>query len=341
MNGIAVNPKATATLPSFHPESDDDRIWIRCPQCSGPLGPVRYDTLASEKLPLRCSACLFLLAQEDGIWNALPNNRCKYFEQFVREYEFVRQKEGRGSHDPGFYLALPYEDTTRLNSWQWKIRARSFRHLQQRILPKLRHASHGYLRCLDLGAGNGWLSYRLAEMGHRPVAVDLLSNSFDGLGATKYYRAVLPKPFPCFQAELDRLPFGESQFDCALFAASFHYSENYARTLGEAIRCVRPRGVVLIIDSPRYSREEYGKKMVQERHIQFKKLYGFCSDSLLSHEFLTNESLEALAQQFALKWKREQPWYGLRWALRPYVARWKGRREPARFSVYIGEVPAR
>ena len=39
------------------------------------------------------------------------------------------------------------------------------------------------LRILDLGAGNGWMSYRLALQGHLPIAVDLLTNDRDGLGA--------------------------------------------------------------------------------------------------------------------------------------------------------------
>jgi SAM-dependent methyltransferase len=341
MNGTATSSAVVPRSPLPRAVADDECIWIRCPQCCMPLGPIRYDSLASEALRVRCSTCCFFLAQENEIWIALPNDRRKHFERFIREYELVRGREGRGSQDPGFYLALPYEDLTRMNRWQWKIRARSFHHLQNRILPRLLDRSRSRLRCLDLGAGNGWLSYRLAEMGHRPVAVDLLSNSFDGLGVARHYRAVLPKPFPCFLAELDHLPFGDGQFDCAIFAASFHYSENYEETLGEAIRCLKPGGAVVIVDSPWYSREEYGRRMVEERYGRFSQLYGFRGDSLASGEFLTNDRLQALKERCKLKWKCEQPWYGLRWALRPLVARWKGRREPARFNIYVGEVAAR
>jgi SAM-dependent methyltransferase len=105
----------------------------------------------------------------------------------------------------------------------------------------------------------------LAQLGHHPIAVDLQTNSFDGLGAAIHYQHSLPKLFPRFQAELDRLPFANGQFDCAIFNASFHYSENYDRTLAETIRCLRPGGTIVIADSPLYSREEVGLQLVEER----------------------------------------------------------------------------
>jgi hypothetical protein len=38
-----------------------------------------------------------------------------------------------------------------------------------------------------------------------PIAVDLLTNELDGLGAASHYSDKLPKLFPRFQTELDRL----------------------------------------------------------------------------------------------------------------------------------------
>ena len=39
------------------------------------------------------------------------------------------------------------------------------------------------IRVLDVGAGNSWLSHRLASFGHQVVAVDRLDDELDGLGA--------------------------------------------------------------------------------------------------------------------------------------------------------------
>ena len=55
---------------------------------------------------------------------------------------------------------------------------------------------------LDVGAGNGWLSSRLSELGHDAVAVDLDDDSGDGLGA-----GAGRKPFPLVQADFDAMPF--------------------------------------------------------------------------------------------------------------------------------------
>ena len=59
------------------------------------------------------------------------------------------------------------------------------------------------LDILDIGAGNGWLSNRLAQKGHRPVAVDIFTDGLDGLGAARHYGM----SFPLVEAEFDRLPF--------------------------------------------------------------------------------------------------------------------------------------
>jgi 2-polyprenyl-3-methyl-5-hydroxy-6-metoxy-1,4-benzoquinol methylase len=104
----------------------------------------------------------------------------------MREYEAVRTSEGRGSGDPAFYLALPHKDLTRRHRWQWKIRSRSYRYVERNILPELERRQNRSLTLLDLGAGNGWFSYRLTLRGHFSVAVDLLTNAFDGLGAASH-----------------------------------------------------------------------------------------------------------------------------------------------------------
>lgn len=206
------------------------------------------------------------------------------------------------------------------------------------MLRPIEQAQEAPLDILDLGAGNCWLSYRLALRGHRPVAVDLLENEFDGLGAAKHYQSRLPYIFPRFRAELDRLPFGDEQFDVAIFNASLHYSEDYARTLGEALRCLRRPGWLIIADTAWYSSEESGRTMVEERQAAFQAKYGFASDALASQEFLTDERLRTLEQLFGLRWNAITPHYGLKWRLRPLMAKLRGRREPSRFRIFTAEV---
>ncbi len=213
----------------------------------------------------------------------------------MREYQIVRTAEGRGSDSDDYYLALPYRDLSGHNQSQWTIRARTFQYFERQILPPLETSQRNRLTILDLGAGNGWMSYRLALRGHKVCAVDLLNNENDGLAAAVHYSQELPELFPRFQAELDCLPFEDSQFDLAVFNASFHYSENYVQTLGEAVRCVRPGGSIVIADTAWYRREESGQQMIAERRNAFTYKYGFPSDAIQSQEYLTDQRLASLA----------------------------------------------
>lgn len=253
--------------------------------------------------------------------------------RFVEQYAVIRHAEGRGSADRSWYAALPWKDLSGRNSEQWAIRARSFRYFSARILPTLGSS----LRILDLGAGNGWMSYRLSIAGHRAVAVDIFDDALDGLGAIRNF----DQPFPGVVAEFDALPFAEGSFDIAIFNSSLHYSEDYARTLREARRCIGSHGLVFVIDSPVYKTAGHGERMREERHRSFERLYGFRSDAMKSVEYLDEERLAELSRQLGIEWKRWRPWYGVRWALRPVRAFLKRSRPPSRFEILGGRFAPR
>jgi SAM-dependent methyltransferase len=309
-------------------------VMLRCPRCFDSIGFLAEKGAAS----IECATCDSRLACEQGIWRALLPERAARYAQFVQDYESIREAEGRGSNSDEYYLALPYHDVSGRLSGQWAMRARTFRYIEQKIMPRFTPLAHYRLRILDLGAGNGWLSYRLATQGHTPVAVDLLINERDGLGAAKHYEPRLPHLFPRFQAEVDNLPFADSQFDVVIFNASFHYSENYEKTLAEAIRCVREGGTVLLADTPWYSDERSGARMLEERRTSFIRRYGFPSDELNSLEFLTDQRLRALEQRFHIQWQTHRPFYGVRWHMRPLMARLRSARKPSRFRIYSAKV---
>lgn len=247
---------------------------------------------------------------------------------FIEQYGLVRQAEGRGSTDAAYYRALPYADLTGCNRWQWRIRARTFDHFLRRILTPLETRLSRPLDRLDLGAGNGWMSWRLSQWGHRVMAVDIFDANGDGLGAMRKYAQL-----NAVNTDFDELPFPAATFDAAIYNASVHYSPNYERTRREAIRCLRPGGKIIILDSPVYTRAEHGEKMRQERQSLFERVYGFRSEALGSIEYLDRAALRRLSHDLHIKWHFSKPWYGWAWTLRPALALLRGTRPPSKFFV--------
>lgn len=324
-------PLMTSTPFDHHQAADISKpdISFACPQC----GSVLEEQSPIEK---QCPKEGTSYWKKEGIWHFLRPEREAYFKQFVREYETIRQAEGRGSEDPAYFRALPFEDLTGRFQRDWRIRATSYKQFVNHILKPIEERRGCPLQILDLGAGNGWLSYRLAQQGHHLVAVDLQTNAFDGLGTHRHYDA----SFLSMQAEFDHLPFASGQFDLAIFNASFHYATNYEVTLREVLRVLRSEATLTILDTPVYRTNDSGRQMVQEREAYFEKTYGFPSNALACENYLTDARLEELAATFSLQWKMQTPFYGWRWAMRPWVARIRRRRKPARFLLISATNPA-
>ncbi len=296
-----------------------------CPVCRGELEVVGPEEL-------RCPAEGTSYRRVDGIWRFLPPERLAYFGRFVKEYEAVRLAEGRCSDDPAYYRSLPFRDLTGRHSANWRIRARSFETLLGRCLRPMEARLRRPLSLLDLGAGSGWLSYHVVKRGHQAAAVDLLANDFDGLGAHLHYDV----PFTPVQAEFDHLPFATGGVDLVVYNASLHYSTDYSVALMEALRVLNAAGRVAIVDTPVYRDASSGEQMVRERETQFLKQYGFPSNAIPCENYLTYDRLEELGRAIGLRWEIYKPFYGWRWALRPWRARLRGRREPAGFMVIVG-----
>ncbi|HKZ55306.1 MAG TPA: class I SAM-dependent methyltransferase [Anaerolineales bacterium] len=299
-----------------------------CPRCHSALSSLAADELL-------CPDEGSLYRREAGIWRFLLPERAAAFERFTREYETVRRGEGRGSEDAAYYRALPFEDQTGRFSRDWEIRSRSYAAFERRLLEPLEQRLARPLLALDLGAGNGWLANRLAQRGHAVAAVDLLTNDLDGLGAYRHYSS----EYTSVQAEFERLPFEDGQFDLAIYNASFHYSVSYEAALRESLRVLRREGRVAILDTPIYRRPSSGEQMVREREAQFQETFGFPSNAIPSENYLTFQRLRALSRALAIEWEMIVPFYGLRWAARTWRARLLRRREPARFLILVGQHP--
>ena len=301
-------------------------IPLACPRCYKMLEKV-------DETKLRCLTDDLMFLQIEGIWRMFLPDREKYFAHFIQDYETIRLAEGRTSDDKTYYGTLPYYDLTGHLPADWRIRATSFEALIRHVIIPSEKQTTKSLKILDLGAGNGWLSNRLALRDHDVAAIDLTINDFDGLGCRRFYDTT----FMSIQAEFDHLPFPDNSVDVTLFNASLHYSINIKKTLSEALRALKTSGLLVILDSPIYHDPVSGDQMVREREATFTRQYGFPSNSLPSTNYLTYARLEELARDLHLVWKFHTPFYGLRWTLRPISAYIFGRREPAKFHLIVGK----
>lgn len=253
-------------------------------------------------------------------------------EQFKREYRAVRRAEGWGSPDGEYYRALPYRDLTRRFDRIWRIRARSFETFVERVLRPMEDQLSRPLNVLDIGAGNAWLAYRLAQRGHRVAALDLFVDALDGLGAAKHYGV----RFLPVQAEFDNLPAADASADLAVFNAALHYSPDCAATLREALRTLRSHGAVVVLDTPFYRAAASGEQMVSEREQRFAHTFGFKSNALNAEHFLTRARLDELGTQVGLRWRVLEPPRTWRGTAGRRAMEWRMRRETAQFPVIVG-----
>lgn len=261
-----------------------------------------------------------------GIWRLLPLTREVQFREFLGVYKAVRAKEGWGASKPGYYRSLPRVSFRDPQRGIWRIRERSFGRLLELI------GETGHLRILDAGAGNGWLSNQLARRGHTVAALDLSDDERDGLGA----RANYDTSFECYQAEFDRLPFCEGQFDLVVFNAALHYATAPEVPLRESKRVLAEGGKIVVLDSPFYTEEASGAAMIAAREAGFAREFGLKRE-LPSTGFFTQVMLERAAADAGLTlqvWPIDIPW-DLR--LRRAWTQWRTGRESARFPLNVME----
>ncbi len=269
-------------------------------------------------------------------------SRCGPVDRYRRDYMRLRDREGRGSGGLDELLSLPYLAGGAMAK-QWQIHARTFGAFLTRVVaPAARRVAPRPLDVLDVGAGNGWLCYRMVQAGHRAVASDLRLDVVDGLAAGSPYRDHLDSMFARVAAGFESLPFPDQSFDLAVFASSLHCASDLGATIDEAARVVRPGGRIAVLDSPFYGSEAVGEAMVAERVRSTHEYLGDLADGLLaleSIEFLTSDRLATASADSGVRWRRRRVRYPLWYELRPIKALLRRKRSPSRFDLWEGAVP--
>lgn len=241
-------------------------------------------------------------------------------------YQRVRHLDGHRRRDAAYYRRLPWTVPGDPQTGEWEIRRRSYARLLRHVLAVDARGR----RILDLGAGAGWLSHRLAVLGHRPYAIDLSADAEDGLGACRHYDV----RFPCLQADFHHLPVATGGMDVVVFNASLHYADDVLLALREADRVLRPGGTLAVLDSPCFAADEDGEAMVHDQQARFRAL-GVPHPARWGIGYLTYGGLAEAARHLGRTWSfmpTHGPWH---WELRRLLARPRLGRRPARFGVWV------
>jgi len=293
-------------------------VWtpqFACPECRRDLSGVWC-------LPCGCKyECV------DGIWRFLTVERRAAVAPFLQQYRHVRQQDGHRSASPDYYRALPSVADDDPRASEWHIRRETYANLLRHVFA----AAPQSMRVLDLGAGSGWLSHRLAELGHRPVAVDVVDDEVDGLGAAKHYAAT----FEAVQADFMALPFAPGQFDLVIFNAALHYAPEPAIALAHARSMLAAGGGLAVMDSPMFDADEAGRSMTAGVAEGFRCAYGVVTVVQPGVGYLTFAALARVAAALQLDAHFIASRGSIGWRARRQIARIRLRRAPAAFGLWV------
>jgi len=218
------------------------RDWgdvLGCPSCGVALAPAGA--------ALRCSRCEQAFALSGGIPALLRPGDSARFAAFSVRYRQDREAEGWRPLTPAQARALPCGRPPGYAALYWPVRRQSYaallRWLRRSAPPQAGPAA-------DLGAGSGWLSYRLAQAGYRVLAVDASQDDAWGLAAGAVYASEFPHRLLRVQADLEHPPLRAGVLGLAVFSASLHYSADLDGTLKRAAQALRLPGWLAILDTP-------------------------------------------------------------------------------------------
>jgi SAM-dependent methyltransferase len=298
-------------------------VWLprfACPEC-------QTEVAAAAERRVVCELCGRAYEQRQGVWRFLTPTRGAQLEQFVRQYRVVRDRDGYRSVSGDYYRRLPTVSPGDPHERDWQIRRETYHHLLGHVLA----AGPLPLHVLDLGAGSGWLSHRLSALGHRAVAVDPIDDEADGLGAARHYAT----PFAAVQADFDALPLVPAQFDLVVFNGSLHYAPDTAATLERAHRMLAPGGALVVMDSPMFPADRDGSAMVGDKLRRFRIDCGLSDVIQQGIGYLTFAMLAAIAERLHLHPHFVPSRGPIGWRLRRSLARFRLRRAPAAFGLWV------
>ncbi|MBC8159970.1 MAG: class I SAM-dependent methyltransferase [Roseiflexaceae bacterium] len=195
---------------------------MRCPSCREPLGET-----------LRCTNG-HQFHETAGVLALLDADFARRLRPFTTRLAEIRAAEGQTLPDPAVYAMLPYAAALQGNH-EWRNRGYDLAVLNA-LLPGRP------LAVLDVGAWNGWLSNRLALLGHTVTAVDYFDDQHDGLRARQFYHAT----WRAIQINLADLAPLDELFDLVVLNRCLAFASDPRAFVQAVQQRVKPGGLLVL-----------------------------------------------------------------------------------------------
>jgi ubiquinone/menaquinone biosynthesis C-methylase UbiE len=166
-------------------------------------------------------------------------------KEFEQLYIDLRSHEKRIYSDEEA-AALPNVREDHIHRKEWEIRKSSCQKLVRYLQRKDRH-----LKILEVGCGNGWLSYQLSKI-HFSSVVGIDINLPELQQAERVFAEAPNLSF--IYCDINSLELQE--FDVIVFAAAIQYFRSFSEIIEKALNLLSQEGEIHIIDSHFYWEDE-------------------------------------------------------------------------------------
>jgi SAM-dependent methyltransferase len=227
---------------------------LLCPDCRLPLDPAR----------LACANGHAFGHDANGVLVLLAADFAPRLAAFETRLQAIRAAEGRRLLDPALYPQLPFAPALR-HEHEWRLRGHDWRLVARHL------ARHRRLRTLDIGAWNGWLSHRLAGLGHDAIAIDYFADPYDGLGARRWYSTA----WAAIQMNLNDLAILPAGFDLIILNRCLQFQPDPPAFLAAAARLLAPGGLLLATGLQIFAEPEPKARQVAALLASHRRRYNF------------------------------------------------------------------
>jgi SAM-dependent methyltransferase len=194
--------------------------------------------------------------------------------EFEQLYVDLRRSESRIYSDEEVAW-LPDINEDHPYKTEWDIRKSSCEKLVRYLETKSQP-----LKILEVGCGNGWLSYQLSQIDSSYV-IGLDVNLCELQQAERVFMAISNLAF--VYGDIDSACLGNQKFDVVVFAAAIQYFNSLGEIVAKIFERLNKKGEIHIIDSHFYSVEEQDAARRRSREYFIARGFGRMEDFYFHH----------------------------------------------------------